>query len=435
MEFIFALLETVSVSILFFLIKKYVLLEKDLPPQKQRIFYLITAAVLIASLLLFGKDVANDICAVAVIVNIIMTRPKKRRLSGILLSLPFIIVLYGISNGILVPIMVMPQYLFPEYSEPYTLTVYTILFAAFAVFMILGKDWRRKFSKNTEDRSLSVGERVVLIAGGTLLMVFSVMLSYTLTSNENEFEAQEYVFISGLFAGAMTIAFVIMIMQGNKRNYYLRKYNNMQSHIITTMADIIENRDESTGGHIRRTAKYVEILAKELQRQGKFTDILTNQYINDMVMAAPLHDIGKIHISDTVLNKPGRLTEDEFAQMKTHTTAGRELLEKAKGDLGDIHYLNIAIEMAAYHHEWEDGKGYPYGVKSDEIPLCAKILAVADVFDALTSKRVYKEAMPFDKACNIVREERGTHFDEDVVDAFTVTSEKILAAMKTFSTE
>lgn len=435
MEFIFALLETASVSILFFLIKKYVLLEKDLPPQKQRIFYLITAAVLIASLLLFGKDVANDICAVAVIVNIIMTRPKERRLSGLLLSLPFIIVLYGISNGILVPIMVMPQYLFPEYSEPYTLTVYTILFAAFAVFMILGKDWRRKFSKNTEDRSLSVGERVVLIAGGTLLMVFSVMLSYTLTSNENEFEAQEYVFISGLFAGAMTIAFVIMIMQGNKRNYYLRKYNNMQSHIITTMADIIENRDESTGGHIRRTAKYVEILAKELQRQGKFTDILTNQYINDMVMAAPLHDIGKIHISDTVLNKPGRLTEDEFAQMKTHTTAGRELLEKAKGDLGDIHYLNIAIEMAAYHHEREDGKGYPYGVKSDEIPLCAKILSVADVFDALTSKRVYKEAMPFDKACNIVREERGTHFDEDVVDAFTVTSEKILAAMKTFSTE
>lgn len=435
MEFIFALLETASVSILFFLIKKYVLLEKDLPPQKQRIFYLITAAVLIASLLLFGKDVANDICAVAVIVNIIMTRPKERRLSGLLLSLPFIIVLYGISNGILVPIMVMPQYLFPEYSEPYTLTVYTILFAAFAVFMILGKDWRRKFSKNTEDRSLSVGERAVLIAGGTLLMVFSVMLSYTLTSNENEFEAQEYVFISGLFAGAMTIAFVIMIMQGNKRNYYLRKYNNMQSHIITTMADIIENRDESTGGHIRRTAKYVEILAKELQRQGKFTDILTNQYINDMVMAAPLHDIGKIHISDTVLNKPGRLTEDEFAQMKTHTTAGRELLEKAKGDLGDIHYLNIAIEMAAYHHEREDGKGYPYGVKSDEIPLCAKILAVADVFDALTSKRVYKEAMPFDKACNIVREERGTHFDEDVVDAFTVMSEKILATMKTFSTE
>lgn len=435
MEFILALLETAVVSISFFLVKKYVLLEKDLPPKKQRIFYLITAAAVIAALLLFGKDVADEVCAAAVIVNIIMTRPKERRLSGILLSLPFVIVLYGISNGIWVPVMVMPQYLFPEYSEPYTFAVYMILFAAFAAFMILGKNWRRKFSKSTEDRSLSVGERVVLVAGGALLMVFSVMLSYTLTSNENEFEAREYVFMSGLFAVAMTIAFVIMIMQGNKRNYYLRKYTNMQSHIITTMADIIENRDESTGGHIRRTAKYVEILAKELQRQGKFTDILTNQYISDMVMAAPLHDIGKIHISDIVLNKPGKLTEEEFAQMKTHTTAGKELLEKAKGEMGDIHYLNIAIEMAAYHHEREDGKGYPYGVNSGEIPLCAKILAVADVFDALTSKRVYKDAMPFGKACGIIREERGTHFDNDVVDAFTASSEKIIAAMKTFGSE
>lgn len=433
MEFILALLETAAVSIMFFLIKKYVLLEKDLPPRQQRIFFLITAAVVIAALLIFGNDIADEFCAAAVIVNIIMTRPKERRLSGLLLSLPFIIVLYGISNGIWVPIMVMPQYLFPEYSGPYTLTVCTIFFAAFAAFMILGKNWRRKFSKSTRDRSLSVGERVVLVAGGALLMVFSVMLSYTLDSND--FKAQEYIVISGLFAVAMTIAFVIMIMQGNKRSYYLRKYNNMQSHIITTMADIIENRDESTGGHIRRTAKYVEILAKELQRQGKFADILTNQYINDMVMAAPLHDIGKIHISDIVLNKPGKLTEEEFEQMKTHTTAGRELLEKARGDLGDIHYLNIAIEMAAYHHEREDGKGYPYGVKDGEIPLCAKILAVADVFDALTSKRVYKEAMPFGKACGIIREESGTHFDRDVVDAFTTASEKIFAAMETFGFE
>ena len=433
MEFIFALLETAVVSISFFLVKKYVLLEKDLPPKEQRIFYLITAVVVLAALLLLGKDSADEFCVVAVIVNIIMTRPKKRRLSGLLLSLSFIIVLYGISNGIWVPIMVMPQYLFPEYSEVYTIIVYAILFAAFAAFMILGKDWRRKFSESTEDRSLSVGERVVLVAGGALLMIFSVMLSYTLTSNE--FNAREYVLISGLFAVAMTIAFVIMIMQGNKRSYYLRKYNNMQSHIITTMADIIENRDESTGGHIRRTAKYVEILAKELQRQGKFTDILTNQYIDDMVMAAPLHDIGKIHISDIVLNKPGKLTEEEFAQMKTHTTAGRALLEKARGDLGDIHYLNIAIEMAAYHHEREDGKGYPYGVNGGEIPLCAEILAVADVFDALTSKRVYKDAMPFGKACGIIREERGTHFDEAVVDAFTASSEKILAAMQTFGSE
>lgn len=433
MEFVYALLETAVVGVSFFLVKKYVLLEKDLPPKKQYIFYLITTAVVLGWLLIFGKEGSDEICAAAVIVNIIMARPRERRLMGLALSVPFVIILYGISNGIWVPLMVMPQYLFPEYAEPYTLAVYVILFAAFAAFMILGRDWRRKFSESTGDRTLSAGERCVLVAGGTLLIIFSVMLSSTLMSKE--FKAQEYVLISGLFAVAMTVTFVIMIMQGNKRNYYLRRYNDMQAHMITTMADIIENRDESTGGHIKRTAKYVEILAKELQRRGKHTDILTDRYIGDMVMAAPLHDIGKIHISDTILNKPGRLTDEEFALMKTHTTAGRELLEKARGDLGDIHYLNIAIEMAAYHHEWENGKGYPYGVTSEEIPLCAKILAVADVFDALTSKRVYKAAMPLEKASAIIIEERGTHFDEDVVDAFIVSSEKIAAAMREFDTK
>lgn len=115
-------------------------------------------------------------------------------------------------------------------------------------------------------------------------------------------------------------------------------------------------------------------------------------------------------------------------------TASAAVFPKAKGDLGDIHYLNIAVEMAAYHHEWHNGSGYPYGIKGNDIPLCAKILAVADVFDALTSKRCYKASMPFSKACSIIREERGTHFDGDVVDAFTTASEKFLKAMSEFDT-
>lgn len=432
-KLIYELLEAAAMSITLFLIKKYVLLEKDLPPKKQRVFYLITAAVLITAFLISGKDFIDELCAAAVLVNIIMARPKERRGSGALLCVPFLIILYGIANGFWVPVMVVPQYLIPDYIEGYTITVYAVLFAAFAVFLIVGRKWRQRFSKSIEDRNLSAGERAVLCVGSALLIYFSIVLGQTLASEE--FDTKSFVIISGMFAAAITITFVIMIMQGNKRNYYLRKYNNMQSHIITTMADIIENRDESTGGHIRRTAKYVEILSKELQKQGKYSDILTNQYVSDMVMAAPLHDIGKIHISDTVLNKPGKLTDEEFSMMKTHTTAGRELLEKAKGDLGDIRYLNIAIEMATYHHERIDGKGYPYGTAGGDIPLCAKILAVADVFDALTSKRVYKDAMPFGKACSIIREERGTHFDEDVVDAFTVSSEKILQAMNEFNTE
>ena len=144
-----------------------------------------------------------------------------------------------------------------------------------------------------------------------------------------------------------------------------------------------------------------------------------------MSVAAPLHDIGKIHIPDAVLNKPGRLTDEEFTTMKTHTTAGEKLLAHAKDELGESEYLNIAVEMAAYHHEWWNGKGYPYGMSGEEIPLCARIMAVADVFDALTSKRCYKNAMPLDKAYAIIREEPGTHFDPTVVDAFFAASEDI----------
>lgn len=428
MEFVCDLLETIIVSILFFMIKKYVCLEKDLPRKQQRVFYLASAVLIAAVFFIFGKLIAEAVCAGSVVVNVVLARKRPHKLSGLLMLFPLSII-----NGIMVPLMVVPPYLLSIPAEAYQLGVYGILFAAFAAFIVLGRNWRHKFTRETKDRNLSVLERVMLIIGGALSQFFSIKIGDAVSAGENaDFSVSELIAINSLFAVAMTVAFVIMIIQGSKRNYYLRKYTNMQSHIITTMADIIENRDESTGGHIRRTAKYVEILAKELQRQGKFADILTNQYIDDMVMAAPLHDIGKIHISDIVLNKPGKLTEEEFAQMKTHTTAGRELLEKAKGDLGDIHYLNIAIEMAAYHHEREDGNGYPYGVKGGEIPLCAKILAVADVFDALTSKRVYKDAMPFGKACGIIREERGTHFDEDVVDAFTTSSEKILAAMQTF---
>lgn len=215
----------------------------------------------------------------------------------------------------------------------------------------------------------------------------------------------------------------MLIMQGNKRSFYHEQVSGMQSGMITLMAEIVENRDDNTGGHIRRTAAYVEKIAKELKKQGAYREILTDRYMEDMIVAAPLHDIGKIHIPDAVLNKPGRLTEEEFAVMKTHTTAGQELLLRAKAELGESGYLNTAVEMAAYHHEWWNGKGYPYGLNGDEIPLCARIMAVADVFDALTQKRCYKSAMPAEKAYAIIREESGAHFDPKVVEAFFAADE------------
>lgn len=202
----------------------------------------------------------------------------------------------------------------------------------------------------------------------------------------------------------------------------------IQHNVITTMADIVESRDENTGGHIRRTAKYVEIIANELVQEGKYLDILTPQYISDMVVAAPLHDMGKIHVSDQILNKKGRLTDEEYDVMKTHAAAGRELLEKATENLGNFEYLDMAIDMAGMHHEWWNGKGYPNGLAGEDIPLCARIMAVADVFDAIFSKRCYKEAMEFEEAFEIVIGESGEHFDPQIIEAFVTAKEKIRQA-------
>lgn len=209
----------------------------------------------------------------------------------------------------------------------------------------------------------------------------------------------------------------------------------MQASVIENMADLVENRDGSTGGHIKRTAEYVKIVTKELFREKKFTDEIDEHFIFNIVTAAPLHDIGKISIPDVILNKPGRYTDEEYNIMKTHTTAGRKALQKAVKTMGNSPYLNMAINMAQSHHEWWNGKGYPEGIKGEEIPLCARIMAIADVFDAIVSKRCYKDAVPLDKAYTIIREESGTHFDPIVVEAFFNAQDKIEEALHRLSDE
>ena len=145
-----------------------------------------------------------------------------------------------------------------------------------------------------------------------------------------------------------------------------------------------------------------------------------------MVVAAPQHDVGKIHIPNAVLNKPGKLDDNEFTMMKSHAAAGGKIIDRVEESVGGIEYLRIAKEMAEYHHERKDGKGYPHGISGDEIPLCARILAVADVFDALASKRCYKEPMPpLDKAFAIIEEKIGSHFDVDVAKAFLDSRDEI----------
>jgi len=199
----------------------------------------------------------------------------------------------------------------------------------------------------------------------------------------------------------------------------------IQQQVIISMANLIEGRDGSTGGHIKRTSQYVELIAKALKNKGKFLDILNDEYIENLCKAAPMHDIGKICISDTILKKPGRLTEAEFDIMKHHAEEGGNIISSTMGKIEKKEFVDIAFDIATYHHEKWNGEGYPKGIKEEKIPLSARIMAVADVFDALVSKRCYKEAMNSEEAFNIIEASSGSHFDPEIAKAFIELREKI----------
>ena len=217
--------------------------------------------------------------------------------------------------------------------------------------------------------------------------------------------------------------------------HYMDATAKMQNGLIVTMADMVENRDSDTGAHIQKTAAYVRIILEGLKKKGYYLEKLTPKYMADCEMSAPLHDIGKINISDAVLNKPGKLTDEEYEIMKTHTTAGRKILENAIATVEGENYLKEARNMAGYHHERWDGKGYPEGLHGAVIPLSARIMAVADVFDALTSPRVYKPAFPLEKALAILTEGAGAQFDPKVVEVFMDSLPEVKRVLKKYNQE
>ena len=216
-------------------------------------------------------------------------------------------------------------------------------------------------------------------------------------------------------------------LRDNLINEYSQKkrIENIQTKLIQSFANIVEWNDQFTGEHIKRTSIYVELIARELVKQGNYAVELTEEKIQLMIKAAPLHDIGKISVPNNILNKPGKLTDEEFEIMKSHSETGYQILEKELKDMEDPEYIQLAEDMALYHHEKWNGQGYPKKIAGEEIPLSARIMAAADVLDALLSKRQYKDAFTIDKTMEIFKESSGSHFEPCIVDAVLALKDRI----------
>ena len=205
---------------------------------------------------------------------------------------------------------------------------------------------------------------------------------------------------------------------------------------ILTLASLAETRDNETGAHILRTQRYVQALARHLKDHPDFTAVLSSENnIELLYKSAPLHDIGKVGIPDSILLKPGKLTTEEMDVMKTHAALGAQALKIAEKELGSNSFLHFAKEIAQTHHEKWDGSGYPKGLAGSVIPVSGRLMALADVYDALISKRVYKEAFSHETARSIIIEGKGKHFDPDVVDAFLAVEAEFIEIAAAFSDE
>ena len=224
---------------------------------------------------------------------------------------------------------------------------------------------------------------------------------------------------------SLCVTMIILGVYLNQENPAVTELGRYHEEMTMGFATLVENKDGSTGGHIKRTTMYVRLLAEELRRRGYYREVLTKDYVRYLCMAAPMHDIGKISVPDVILQKPGRLTEEEFARMKEHAASGGKIVQETFGHLGNEQYAQMAYQVARYHHEKWNGKGYPEGLSRKEIPLCARIMAIADVFDAVSEKRCYRDAMPMDKCFAIIEEGSGQDFDPILADVFLDIRDKV----------
>ncbi len=208
-----------------------------------------------------------------------------------------------------------------------------------------------------------------------------------------------------------------------------QRIREIQDRTILGMAQMVESRDLSTGGHIKRTSSVVNVFARELLKSNLG---LSQQFLSYVEKSAPMHDLGKIAVDDEILRKPGRFTDEEYAKMKQHSSEGARVVREILTGVEDEEFMQIAVNVAHFHHEKMDGTGYPKGLKGEEIPMEARIMALADVFDALVSKRCYKEAFTYDKAFSIIEESAGSHFDPDLAKVFLKCRPRLEALYQSF---
>jgi putative two-component system response regulator len=208
------------------------------------------------------------------------------------------------------------------------------------------------------------------------------------------------------------------------------KLNRIQNGIVSVLADIVENRDKGAGGHIERTSGIIGILIEAMKENGVYIEEIRDWDTERMVSSARMHDLGKVSVSDTIVNKPGKLTEEEFETMKAHSLEGERIIDEIVAITGEGSFLHNAKLFAGYHHERWDGKGYPRGLKGTEIPLQGRIMALVDVYDAIISVRPYKNALPHEEAVEIIKSVSGTQLDPAIVDVFLSTQEKIIETIK-----
>lgn len=265
--------------------------------------------------------------------------------------------------------------------------------------IIVGKRFRHR------DFSTIIMVLVIMVAGIVPMTVLNVHIAY----------------ISIGICACMCYTYYNDLVQGDNQEELISSRDRvaqMQEHIVSGLANLIESRDTETGGHVARTSRFAREIAESARSQNVYADKIDERFISLLYTLAPMHDVGKIVVTDQILRKPGKLTPEEYEQMKVHASAGGAIARQILDGIASEEYIRFASDIATYHHEKWDGSGYPSGLAGEKIPLCARIMAIADVYDALVSERCYKKAMPVDQALDVIRQEAGTHFDPKLAEVF-----------------